>query len=339
MNKFKEVWFLNPEKQFKDWNTSNNVDVNQLHLLLQFINVHDSTDYQLGFITQQNEKLPNGKSIYAITIFPNRTSGLVHGPVVWILNDNHEYLTGQQARYQTLSHWEGLSHEPIEYGRNQVNSWGLDAAAQSLINQGLFQVDKNRPSGSPILHSIPGGYFVSTPQEGFWNAYIEAVQAKSKEPTSIVCSLDGTGLDVVPNRLLYPIGIPAKAALPVKTGDAYPTIPLIVETVPPALQPTTEALHLSIDVLTTQDPLSTNVVEPSSVANLIQKTQEVRDQIESPFLPLCETFKNKRIFELRRYLTDYSLDSTGKKATLVARCEEHYKIQYESYCQELKESR
>jgi hypothetical protein len=82
MNKFKEVWFLNTEKQFKDWNTSNNVDVNQLHLLLQFINVHDSIDYQLGFITQQNEKLPNGKSTYAITIFPNRTSGLVYGLVV-----------------------------------------------------------------------------------------------------------------------------------------------------------------------------------------------------------------------------------------------------------------
>jgi hypothetical protein len=130
--------------------------------------MQDGTDYQLGFITRQAETLSNGLHTYAITIFPNRSSGSVHGPVLWILNDNNEYITGPKAGFQALSHWEGLSSKPNEYGVSQINSWGLSDAAQALINKGLFQIDKNRPLESS--HRIPSSYFVVEADKDSWNA-------------------------------------------------------------------------------------------------------------------------------------------------------------------------
>jgi hypothetical protein len=69
----------------------------------------------------------------------------------------------------------------------------------------------------------------------------------------------------------------------------------------------------------------------------LDQPQDATPQDRSEFLPYWETFQNKRLIELRRYLTDFSLDSTGKKAQLIKRCEDHYKIQYQAFCKKLKE--
>jgi hypothetical protein len=244
MQRYSDVWLDDPEEDFKQWNTSCNVDVNQLHLLLQLINAKDNTDYQLGFITRNRLILPDGRLTYAITIFPNRPSRSVHGPVLWILNDNHEYLTGPKAGYSALSHWEGFSQTPNQYGIDQVNSWGLSGAAQVLIDNGIFQVDKNRPFGSLLAQSIPGGHFAVTADQELWNTYIQEVYASTKEPSKIVCSLDGTGLDVIPHQLLFPIRTTPRQA----SNSPTPTA-----TLSNTVSPTTKALLPNNNVLIKQE--------------------------------------------------------------------------------------
>jgi hypothetical protein len=75
----------------------------------------------------------------------------------------------------------------------------------------------------------------------------------------------------------------------------------------------------------------------TTVLDLSIQLNEFRPQMEALFLPLRETFRNKRVLELKSYLTDYGLDTTGKKAALIARCEKHYALQYEAFCNSLKD--